>query len=382
VLAYWILVGLAIALALLSLRGDRARADFIAEALARRPSPQDLPPATVIVPVKGHDEGLQVNLASLGSLDYPDYELIIVARSEGDVPAIELPARARLIIAGDGDAGTGEKINNLVAAVAAARPESSVFAFADSDGQVQSGWLQALVTPLADSQVGLTTGYRWHLPTPPDFWSLTRSAWNSVIAGGFHGGNNDFAWGGAMAIRRETFHAARVADFWRGAISDDFRIAEAIHASGLRISYAPGALVACTDHTTAREFLSWIERQMIITRVYYPKLWWLGLFAHLIYCSAMAASVYVSFQGSTFAGEYVLVTQLGLGMLKGTNRASIAKAAMPAYETWFKRHGWVLTWWVPLATWVWLYSFLASARTNVISWRGNRYTVARPAPLR
>ncbi|MBK5291433.1 MAG: glycosyltransferase [Acidobacteriia bacterium] len=381
-LAYWILVGLAIALALLSLRGDRARADFVAEALAHQPSPKELPPATVIVPIKGNDEGLEANLSALASLDYPDYELVIVALSETDVPAIVLPPKARLILAGDGDPATGEKINNLLAAVDAARPDSSIFAFADSDGLVQRGWLQALAAPLADPHVGLVTGYRWHLPTPPDFWSLLRSVWNSVIAGGFHGGNNAFAWGGAMAIRRETYHGARVPEFWRGAISDDFRIAAAIHAAGLRIAYAPGALVASTDHTTAGEFLDWIERQMIITRVYHPKLWWLGLFSHLIYCGAMAASVYVSFQGSTFAGEYVLVTQLGLGMLKGTNRASLAKAAMPAYETWFKRHGWVLTWWVPLATWFWLYSFLASARTNVISWRGNRYRVVRPAPLR
>ena len=66
-LAYWILVGLAIALALLSLRGDRARADFIAEALARRPSPQDLPPATVIVPVKDA-EGNATHYLSLRTL--------------------------------------------------------------------------------------------------------------------------------------------------------------------------------------------------------------------------------------------------------------------------------------------------------------------------
>ena len=37
----------------------------------------------MIVPVKGQDEGLRENLAALAALDYPDYELIVVARPVG-----------------------------------------------------------------------------------------------------------------------------------------------------------------------------------------------------------------------------------------------------------------------------------------------------------
>ena len=362
-------------MALASLRGDRARAHYVKEALESEPPPEAIEAATVIVPVKGHDEGLKENLAALAALDYPDYELIVVARAEGDVPEGAVPARARVVLAGEGDADTGEKINNLLAAVHAARAESRILAFADSDGKVQPGWLKALAGGLALEGVGAATGYRWHLPAPPGFWALMRGVWNSVIAGNFGPGDNAFAWGGAMAIRRETFQRARVREFWRGAISDDFKLSEAVHRAGLKIVFAPGALVVSSDGTTAREFLSWIERQMIITRVYHPKLWWMALGGHIVYCGAMAASVWVAAAGQTLVGEYALVTLLGLGMLKGTNRASIAKAALPEYKTWFDRHGWVMTWWVPLGTWVWLYGLLASARTNVIQWRGNRYRI-------
>ena len=62
---------------------------------ASGPAPSDdLPPATVIVPVKGDDEGLRENLAALASLDYPDYELIVAAQSADDIPRGVLPARA------------------------------------------------------------------------------------------------------------------------------------------------------------------------------------------------------------------------------------------------------------------------------------------------
>jgi ceramide glucosyltransferase len=375
VLVFWLLAGFSIVMALASLRGDRARADYVRESLDQEPGPGTFQPATVIVPVKGRDEGLRENLLALAELDYPDYELIVVARVQADVPPGVVPPGARVVFAGEGDPDTGEKINNLLAAVEAARAESAILAFADSDGKVRRGWLRALAAGLSADGVGAATGYRWYLPQPPAFWALMRGVWNSVIAGNFGPRDNAFAWGGAMAIRRETFERARVREFWRGAISDDFKLSEAVHKAGLRIAFAPGALVVSSDGTTARQFLSWIKRQMIITRVYHPKLWWMALGGHIVYCGAMVASVWVAAAGQTLVGEYALVTLLGLGMLKGTNRASIAKAALPEYKAWFDRHGWVLTWWVPLGTWVWLYGLLASARTNIIEWRGNRYRI-------
>lgn len=376
-LIVWVPIGLALALALLSLAGDRAKARFAAERLASPRLPDEAcEAATVIVPVKGFDEGLAENLAALAALDYPDYELIIAARAPGDLAAA-LPARARLVIAdddGDEARSTGEKILNLLAAVRAARPESRVLAFADSDGRVSAGWLRALVAGLGgDREAGASTGYRWHIP-PVDragFWPQLRSAWNAVIAGGFGPGNNGFAWGGAMAIRRETFVQARVADYWRGAVSDDFRLAEAIHDAGLKIAFAPGAMVAARDSTTAAEFGEWIARQMKITRAYRPRLWWLGLISHIVYCWAMAAALW---HGAILA----FAAQAALGALKGRNRAAIARACFPDDAAWFRRYNWIYVWWGPLVTWVWLYSFLASAGSRRIRWRGREYVLRYP----
>src|SRR5438445_3862636 len=129
---YWLVAGAAVFLALLSLRGERARAQY---ALCRLAAPHGpLPPATVIVPVKGEDEGLRENLAALASLDYPDYELIVVAQCADDIPPGVLPSRTKVVLAHGNDPNTGEKVQNLQAAVRAARRGSEVLAFADSDG--------------------------------------------------------------------------------------------------------------------------------------------------------------------------------------------------------------------------------------------------------
>ena len=371
---YWLLAGPALLLAALSLRGERKRAAYVARRLCE--TPEYLPPASVIVPVKGEDEGLGENLAALASLDYPDYELLVVARAAADIPPDVLPCRAKIVLAHGDDRRAAEKAQNLQAAVRAARKRSQILAFADSDGRVTRRWLRALAAPLGEPGVGAATGYRWFTPAPPTFWALMRGVWDAVVAGTLGPGDNRFAWGGAMAIRKETFLGARVAEYWNNTLSDDYALSTAVHAAGGTIAYAPGALVPCLEHITAARFFRWMRRQLALTRVYNPRQWWPGLMAHIFYCGGMAASVVASAKGYRLA-DLALVAQLLPGMLKGFNRVTLAKAALPEYEAWFRRHAWVYVIWVPLATWIWLVGLAASAFGNTIEWRGHKYRLKR-----
>ncbi|MGC9945857.1 MAG: glycosyltransferase [Bryobacteraceae bacterium] len=379
---FWFFAGPALVLAFLSLRGERKRAAYVAAQLAEPPLASALP-ATVIVPVKGGDPGLRENLAALATQDYPDYELIVVAHSAADIPAGVLPSRARVVLAHAEEPGTGAKVLNLRTAVRFARKSSQLFCFADSDGRVSRTWLRALAAPLSApmmfAQVGASTGYRWYAPEPPDFWSLMRSVWDAVIAGTFGPGPNAFAWGGSMAIRREVFQAIHVPDSWRDTVSDDYALSDAVRRAGFRIAFAPGAMAVSTDRIGGRAFFAWARRQLTITRVYRPRLWWTALAAHIFYCGGMAAAVAASIHGNRGA-EWVLLAQLSPGMLKGANRATLAKAELPDCKAWFERHAWVHTLWVPLGTWIWLIVLLASACGNQIEWRGHRYRLTAHPP--
>lgn len=368
----WFFLILAAILSLLSLRGETARRRYY----GNPPVPTILPPATVIVPVKGRDEGLRENLLSLATLDYPDYELIVTARSEDDLVRDDIPAKARVVLAGDGSQDTGEKINNLLAAVAAARTNSDLLVFADSDGQVQKGWLKSLAGALQQEGVGAATGYRWHLPQDPQTWSMLRSVWNAVIAGGLGPGANNFCWGGAMAIRRADFERLQIAKWWKGAISDDYRLSEAVKQNGLRIAFAPGALVADTGQTTATEFLPWITRQMRITRFYAPNLWRLALFAHIIYCGSMVAGI---LQASLTAAALAAIP-IVIGYYKGYSRLQNARSAMPQHDAWFQHNALIHTLLIPIGTWLWLYACIAAAFTNTIHWRGYHIKLRRLPP--
>jgi hypothetical protein len=63
-------------------------------------------------------------------------------------------------------------------------------------------------------------------------------------------------------------------------------------------------------------------------------------------------------------------------MWKGLNRATLAKAALPERETWFRRHAWAHAIWVPAATWVWLIALLSPLFGRTIEWRGRSYVLS------
>ncbi len=315
-----------------------------------------LPRVTLIVPVKGPDYGLMENLAALASLDYPDYELIVAAAVAGDIPPGVVPARARVVCAGK-DEG---KIGNLVAALEAAALETEVFAFADSDGVVAPGWLRALVAPLSDPRTGAATGYRCHLPEKPALWSALRAAWDSGILGACGPGPRNLVWGGAMALRKTTFHEIGVLEEWRASVSDDYAVRRAVARAGMAVRFAPGALAVNASPIGAGECLGWIRRQLVLTRVYAPGLWWRSFAVSLAYCGSLAAAI-------AARAPFAAGALLALWFLKGHIRGRLAAIAVG------KRRAWFLTWLAPAATALWLCGHVASLRGRSIEWRGRRY---------
>ena len=376
---FWTFAIPAILAAIVSVKTGRAYLEYVQERMVEldEPNPEPYTPkATLILPVKGVDHDLAANLRSLATLDYPDYEFIVTCRLESD-PAIPLVRMTlgenfRLVISGDPPSDTGEKVHNLIAAVNAAHPESEIFVFADSDGQVRPDWLRNLVAPLEELALGATSSFRWYFPSEGGFWPLLRSAWDSTIAGNMSAKDKNFAWGGAMAIHREVFESAKVVDFWRGTVSDDYRLSAALNEAGRGIRFVPEAMVATTGQCTAGEFLRWATRQLIITKAYRFNLWLAGFISHTVYCGAMLLSL-IQIAAGNLLGLGALILILAPGMAKGGMRGYAATLMFPDREDWLAANGWAYFWMTPIATWIWLYLFISSSLTRNIEWRGYVY---------
>jgi len=357
---------------------------------SRAQPPGDFTPfVSLIIPCKGVDPDFELNLTSFLTQDYPNYQLILVVASKRDPAHAVLLAllektqssrpapKTQLIIAGHSEV-RGEKVNNLVRGLAAADSTADVLVFADADARPAKDWLRSLVAPLAATDVTVSTGFRWYLPGP-SFVSQLRAAWDTSVATLLGEHNHNFAWGGSTAMRAADFRHLEIAErYWARTVSDDYGVTRAVRDAGGRIRFEPRCLVASLTDFTFREFLSWSNRQIILTRVYVARLWMLGLAAHCIYCGTFALGLVSLALASTSAQARAgiattLLAILILGCLKGRLRSVVARELFPEDHANLDHYGaryWQLT---PLVPWVMLFNFVVAGFTRRIEWRGIEY---------
>jgi ceramide glucosyltransferase len=358
------------------------------------------PPVALIIPCKGLDENLTRNAAQFLSQDYPRYQVIFVVASERD-PAYayltKVAAEAQhdrppwtrkrtVMVAGYSDKN-GEKVNNLLAGISAVDPEVEVLAFADVDAQPSRDWLRFLVAPLGSRQIIVSTGYRWYLPSE-SVASRLRAAWDTSIATmmGEHGHN--FAWGGSMAIRAADFKRLHIAEnYWRGTVSDDYAMTRAVRDAGGKIHFESRCLVPSQGGSTFSDFLSWTNRQIIITRVYAVHYWRMGLAAHGLYALTFIwGFALLGLPGVAAVGKIIaaalLAGILAVGVIKGAIRSIVAREIFPSKRAILDRYGscyWLLQ---PLIPWVMLYNFLTAAFLRRIEWCGTVYELKSRSEVR
>jgi len=348
------------------------------------------PSAAVIIPVTGADAGLDANIAAFMAQDYPQYQLVLVVDEEND-PAhgtlneLVKKAAARgagcschasLVVAGSSRA-QGQKVHNLLRGLEAVTPGTEILVFADADARPDPLWLRSLVAPLSSREVTVSTGFRWYLPGRSSVSQL-RAAWDTSIATFMGEDDCSFPWGGSMAIRAEDFECLQVRErYWASTVSDDYGLGRAVHDRGGNIRFEPRCLVASREDSSFAEFMRWTNRQIIITRVYAPRLWVQGLAAHVLYSLAFICGLVVivcpAAGWERFVVGAALAAVLALGMWKGSIRSVVAREVFPEEREVLVSYGkcyWQFTLLVP---WVMLYNFIVAAFARTIEWSGVRY---------
>jgi cellulose synthase/poly-beta-1,6-N-acetylglucosamine synthase-like glycosyltransferase len=392
--AFYLLATVVLWLGLNSLRGGVRFARYVRSELARE-YPEFTPFVNVFAPCRGLDQGLVENIQAILGQDYPAFEVIFVSDQPNDA-AIAVIERlrseqsadgnrcsARVVIAGPAS-DSGQKVHNLRMAVSEADPKGEVFAFVDSDARPHANWLRLLVSPLQDATIGASTGYRWFVPVTGGVASHLRSVWNASIASALgERDDKNFCWGGATAIRRETFDRLNVAEAWRGAVSDDFAMTRALHDAGRPIKFVPQCLTTSFEDCTLRELAEFTTRQLKITRAYAAHLW-KGVLAGsllfvLVFFGGIALVITRAALGLSFAPALaLLLVVFALGAVKSLLRLRavrlvISDSRLRSVATKVAH----LTLW-PLASLLYLYNALAAAISRRITWRGITYELKSP----
>ncbi len=376
-------------LGILSFRGGSRFASYV-----RRESVEVLPDytpfASIIVPGRGLDEGLRENLKALLSQNYSEYEVVFVT-DRADDPSLKifeeiadsLTVPTRTVIAGHATT-SGQKVHNLILAVAEIDARSEVLVFADTDARPGSDWLRALIAPLQNANVGATTGYRWFIAAEGSLAAHLRSVWNASIASALgEAKEKNFCWGGATAIRRETFEQLGIIGNWKGTISDDFTLTRVLQKAKLPIHFVPRCLTPSLGDCSFREFFEFTTRQLKITRVYASHLWKIVLFSSLLFSLVFFGGLFLVLVRAALGQPFLislllLVLIFLLGVAKSWVRLRAVSRLFPSYHKEFKAsllpH--LLLW--PVASLLFLWNALAAAFSRRIRWRGIVYQLNSP----
>jgi len=352
------------------------------------------PFAAVICPCKGAEPGLEENLATLTNFDYPNYEIYFSLASSLD-PALKAVERVKamsqhpvhIVIAGpSGDCS--EKVFNLRRAVESVPENCDVLVFTDSDVRLPRGWLRKLIAPLQDTRIGATTAYRWIIPSggigAGGFASALASAWNASVATLLGRAGENFCWGGGTAIRRQTFHDARVLDAWSGAVSDDFAMTQALEDARKPIVFCAECLAPTLHPWTGKGLLEFTNRQILITRVYSMKRWAMGALAHLSYSVTLVYAAAVILLAMIAGDPWVQLAMIALvipllAAMKGALRTVAVDELMPQWRGPLKKWSWVWMTLAPIVPFLFAWNFIASLATKRIRWRGIRYELISPS---
>jgi ceramide glucosyltransferase len=327
-----------------------------------RPKTDWRPRVVVFCPCKGVDDDFEQNIASILGQDYPDFRTVFIVEAETDaaVPFLKNP-----LIAGRAT-GRGQKVHNLIHGVEHAAGDAEVFAFCDSDARFPRNWLTNLIAPLESPEVAVSTGYRWYAAETGSLPSLLRSTWNAAAVTLLGGHSRNFAWGGSMALRREVFGHLGGRQAWDGALSDDYAVTSAARAAGKRIVFVPQCLIPSYGDTTWAELLEFTTRQMLITRVYEPKMWRMALFSQTVFNIAF-------WGGLLLPAPFFLVTPAIylLAGIKSYMRYNAVSNVVP--ESGLSKHRWSYILLAPLTALLFEYNLIRSALTRNMTWRQIRY---------
>jgi cellulose synthase/poly-beta-1,6-N-acetylglucosamine synthase-like glycosyltransferase len=187
-------------------------------------------------------------LDALLTLDYPDYEVLVLDNESSDGTAAacrergagsEVPVRVEVV------AGSVGHLRNRAGELA----DGELIAFTDSDCIPQVAWLREAVRPFADPGIGVVQGKT--LPDPAE----ERSGWDATIEVTAYSGRFESC---NLVVRRDAFVESdgfdeRVGHFW-----EDTAAGWALLRRGWRAAFAPGAVVY--HDVTRPPFAWWLDR--------------------------------------------------------------------------------------------------------------------------
>ena len=208
------------------------------------PDQSNQEPISILKPLSGLDDGLEQNLRTFFTQDYPDFEILFAMRTPAD-PAHALVERLRaeypqvptqLILTGE---PPWPNAKSWSLHLMQQRARHSLLVMSDSDIRVDSQMLKTLAREFADPKLAVTTCPYRAVPGA-SFWSkLEAIGMNTEFLGGVLVARMlngmDFALGPTIAARRDAIDAVGGWTYLQEFLAEDFVLGNEAAAKGLGV---------------------------------------------------------------------------------------------------------------------------------------------------
>lgn len=244
------------------------------------------PETAVILCVRGEDPTLIDCLAGLGIQTYREFSLHIVADHAEDKALAIVESflqteeyqslNPTIHVFNPTHSECSLKCSAIIHAIQSLPESTEVVALIDADVIPDPNWLNDLIRPLQDSQIGASTGSRWFDPSRSGSGSQVRAAWNAASLPQMMIYN--IPWGGSLAIRYQVIQSCSLLETWCETFCEDTILTSVLPKHGFTVKRVSELVISNQEQTTIRRATTWIARQLLTVRLHNPV--WPLVFIH------------------------------------------------------------------------------------------------------
>jgi ceramide glucosyltransferase len=226
----------------------------------------NLPPVSILKPLKGVDPEIWESFCSHCEQDYPQFHIqLIFGVSDPADPAIEVVRKLQAkysnlpieLIVCDRILGANVKVSSLVQMLPAAR--HALLLINDSDIRVPSDYLRKVIAPLRDASVGLVTCLYRGAPAPTlgshlEAVGIGTDFVPGVLSARFLEKGLHFGLGSTLAFRRRDLEAIGGFEPLLDYLADDYELGRRIAATGKKVELSAATVTTFLPAYTLRQF--------------------------------------------------------------------------------------------------------------------------------
>ena len=348
-----------------------AGARFASQRRQAAPQVSDLPPVSLLKPLKGTDPEMFASLRSHCVQDYPQYE-ILFGVSSADDPAIpliekliaEFPNCAIRLVRCEKNLGANGKVSTLAQLATVASHD--FFLVNDSDIRVEPDYLRRVMTGLQAPDTGLVTCLYRGVPTPTlgsrlEALGISTDFIAGVLVARQIEGGLRFGLGSTLAFRRRDLEAIGGFEAIVDYLADDYELGRRIADRGLKVALSESVVETYLPAYGVPEFFAHQLRWARTIRASRPSGYAGLLFTFTLPWAVLTLMVA---QGASWAwGLFGLALAARLAMAAGTARILGDRG--------FLRRAWLL----PVRDFLAVLIWLGGLAGRKIVWRGEVFVL-------